>query len=760
MPEYQDKNSSFLNENMSHQYRVQMLLFLLFNITGTLVLVFSGFEKSGGLRTVIVNSGLLFFCMFLLYIKRKFERHNNLLSLAYFTSILVYILYLQFLTRDYGLVSIMTSLLGGILLVQINCSKRFLYLLTALYLGMFFYQFSTMPFVSLTLGTSYWVISFLLILLAFGISYLKIGVNKKYEELILGKINAMDDQHQMIKELNVQSNKVLEMFESVLEASHDGIVDIEVSSGKVLMSSRSCEILGFNCTDLKTLETGLSSHLEVGKDDDFFLNWEELKTKGDRTFSHECHYQLSVNRKFLKFSLLAYTSSEDGSRHLILVVKDVTNEAEQAEMIYKSANEDSLTGLMNRRALVEYIEKYREKYFVSCVAILDIDNFRFINDSFGYEIGDRLLKAIGESMSKDNNPFIKAAARLSSNDFALYLDTIVDEEKMYAQIQNNFSQYTLDDIEIKLNYSVGFAYFSDADANADGLIKKAEIAMYKAKERGKKGICVYSDDMNEEINRRLEITNELENAISQKEFYLNYQPKIDVRTGRVVGFESLIRWNSPRLGPVPPFEFIELAEQSGLIHMIGEFVLRESCQFVKRIMVDYGPLDDFRISVNVSAVQLLNSGFYQSFFRILDEAQVPYYMIGLEVTETAVMENKAYVCNQLEKFRAKGVHIYLDDFGTGYSSLNYLTMLPIDILKIDKSFVDHITVKHREYQVVKMILALASVFSFTTIAEGVETKEQLDILQEMDCHIIQGYYFSKPLLEVDAYKMVLERNPL
>jgi diguanylate cyclase (GGDEF)-like protein len=756
----QEEYTSLLKMKPELIYRVQLLTLFLINCAGALSISFSVFDAARKLNMIFVYNGLLSSMMVILFLMKRFIVNSKIQNRAYIVFTLIIIVLIQFLSMEYSIVISMTFLSSMVMLVYIHFNKRFVYIATLLYLGIVLYHLISMPVITVRLSYSYYISSFFVIIIAFSVSHMGITLFKKYEDLLFRKIKTTTEQMDEIKSLNLKTNKALQILESIFEASHDGIVDIEQSHGTVNMSSRSCEILAFQCSGLDTLELELSTHLEAGKKSEFFHRWEELKSRGGKSYSRECYYHHPDERKRLKFNILAYTSSEDESRHILLVVKDITNEDDQAEKIYKSAYEDSLTGLMNRQALVEYIEKHREKYFISCVAILDIDNFRFINDSFGYEIGDRLLQEIGKRMVGHEIPFVKAAARLSSNDFALYLDTVVDEDQLYARIQNDYSQYILDDIEIKLNFSVGIAYFSDSEANADGLIKKAEIAMYKAKERGKKGVCVFSDDLNNEMIRHLDIMNELEDAISHHEFYLNYQPKIDTRTDRIIGFEALIRWQSPRLGFVPPDEFIQLAEQSGLIHLIGEFVIRESCQFLKRIMADYGFIEDFRISVNVSAVQLLNSSFYSSFFSILDEAAVPPEMIGLEVTETAVMENKAYVCNQLEKFRAKGVRIYLDDFGTGYSSLNYLTMLPIDILKIDKSFVDNITNKNREYQVVKLILSLASVFSLTTIAEGVETKDQLDILQSLDCHIVQGYYFSKPLIEVDGYKMVLERNPL
>jgi len=753
-PSYNDQ-SVILEENSDSIFRTQILTLLLIDVSGALSIFNSVLEVSRKVQSSLLFNGAVSLMILLMFLARRVVKRSRLLNRIYFIFTLVIILLIQVITMDYSIVLTMTYLSSMLIVVYLQFNIIYINITLSLYFIILLYQILQMPSFTVVLGRGFYINSFFAIFIAFVASQLGIRLFRKYESLFFEKVSTVTEQLKEIKNLNLSTLKEHERLESVFEASHDGIVDIEQATGVVNMSARSTQLLGFECHDLDTLEEELSLHFDEAKRSVFFEEWYELKKSGSKSYSQECYYFHPDERIRLKFNFLAYSSSVDDSRHLLLVIKDVTKEFEQADKIYKMAYEDSLTGLMNRLALVEYVEKYKSKFDQSCILILDIDNFRFFNDSFGYEIGDRLLKKVGKSLATSKNNYIKAVARLSSNDFALYMNTSTDGQLLFNEIQRDFSQYTLDDIEIKLNYSAGLAYFSESDQSADGLIKKAEIAMYKAKEWGKKGICVFSDNLNEEINRHMDIMNELEDAISSNEFSLNYQPKIDSASNGLIGFESLIRWKSPRLGFVPPDEFIPLAEQSGLIHLLGEFVIRESCKFIRRVRAYIGENEDFRISINVSAVQILNSGFYNSFFRILDEVGVPAYMVGLEITETAVMENMEYVCHQLEQFRAKGVRIYLDDFGTGYSSLNYLTMLPIDILKIDKTFIDNIHIERRQYQVVKMIISLAEVFSLKTIAEGVETSEQLDILKDLDCHYFQGYYFSKPLVEDDAYQYLI-----
>jgi len=758
MPASHNEYSALQKENTDLLFRIQIMVLILLDVSGALSIYYSFLELHVKQRSFILYNGTVTLLILFMILFRYLVKNPRILNGIHFLFTLIIILLIQMISGKFGIILIMTYLSSVLMMLFVQFNVRYLYITLTLYMACLFYQYNLMPSLSITLHRGYYITSFFIILVAFITSHQGIRLFRKYESLLIEKITTITEQYDEIKSLNLRTTKEHERMDSVFEASHDGIVDIDQATGTVNMSARSSQLLGFVCRDIETLEEELSQHFDEAKRSVFFNEWYELKKSGSKSYTQECYYFHPDEKSRLKFNFLAYTSSVDDSRHLLLVIKDISKEYEQAERIYKTAYEDSLTGLMNRLALVEFVEKYNRKYEQSCILILDIDNFRFINDSFGYEIGDRLLKKVGRSLATSRNEHIKAVARLSSNDFALYLNTSVDGQQLFNEIQREFSQYTLDDIEIKLNYSAGLAYYTGSDQSADGVIKKAEIAMYKAKEWGKKGICVFSDDLNEEINRHMDIMNELEDAISSKEFSLNFQPKIDSKSNRLIGFESLIRWRSPRLGFIPPDEFIPLAEKSGLIHLLGEFVIRESCRFLKKISKFIDENEDFRISINVSAVQLLNSGFYSSFFRILDEIGVPPYMVGLEVTETAVMENMEFVCHQLDQFRAKGVRIYLDDFGTGYSSLNYLTMLPIDVLKIDKTFIDNITRDRRQHQVVKLIISLAEIFSLITIAEGVETEEQLGVLKDLDCHIFQGYFFSKPMTEEDAYQFLVDKS--
>ena len=754
MPGNPDDESILKEERFRYYYRIQLLTIILVNILLALTFFFA--VREGALEEIIFafgNGSLAVMTLIFILLKKR-GLDPELRNHVFFIFILITVYILHHLTLPYGY--ILTGLFFVAFLVSINGKYRVLYLslLLAGYLQILAYSYWKNPVMTVTLNGGFYAGSFSALLIGYVVTLKSFRFYRRHDRQLDSKVSTVSRQLDEISLLNTQYKLEKERLEKVLDLSEDGIVDINQKENKILMSPRSIEILGFKSNNIDDLDRQFESHLDPEESEEIMGLWADLKSRKLDAMTKEVFYHVNDEKKRLRFYVRNYISLENEAIHHIVIIRDISREYDQSRKIYDSAFSDNLTGLMNRQSLVNFIEENREGYFVSCVAILDIDNFRFFNDSFGYETGDRILRKVGMLLKEKTESYIKAVSCLGGNIFALYLDTVVDESQFFKRLQREIASFSIDDLEIRLNFSLGLAYISDADNSGDGLIKKAEIAMYKAKERGKNGVCVYSEDLKSEMQRHLEIMNEMEEAIVRKEFYLNYQPKVDPDQSKVVGFEALIRWNSPRLGFVPPDEFIRLAEQSGLINALGEFVIEESCRFLQRVRAFYGVMDDFRVSVNVSAVQLLNSGFYESFFRILDEMKIPSSSVGIEITETAVMENKDFVIDQLIRFRERGVHIYLDDFGTGYSSLNYLTMLPIDIMKVDKSFVDRIVQEGREHQVVKMILSLAETFSLLSIAEGVEDEDQLKSLQGMGCRVFQGYFFSKPLAEADALNFI------
>ncbi len=754
MPGNPDEGNVLREERLLNYYRIQFATLILVNILLAVTIYFAELGARDRVLFFIGANGSLLLMTVLHVLLKKRDVPPRLRNHFFFAFIMWAAVLQQFLTIEYGYV--LMGLFFAIYLVAINVYYRTVYLvlLSSFYLVLLLFSFLTRPSLTVTLSGGFYLSAFISLLTAFIVSLRAFRLYNRHKKLLDSKVRIVSRQLEEISALNTQYRGETERLEKVLDLSEDGIIDVNQKEDRVLMSPRSIEILGFCSTVMEDLDRNFENHLAPEEREEVLCLWGELKSMRLRNMTKEMFYLVKGERKRLRFYVKNYSSAEDGADHQIVIIRDISREFEQSKEIYDSAYRDSLTGLMNRQSLVKFIEENREGFFVSCVAILDIDNFRFFNDSFGYETGDRILRSVGALLKDKTESYIRAVSCLGGNIFALYLDTVVDENQFFKRLQRDIASFTIEDLEIRLNFSLGLAYISDADSSGDGLIKKAEIAMYKAKERGKNGVCVYSEDLNSEMQRHLEIMNEMEEAIVRKEFYLNYQPKVAPEAGKVVGFEALIRWNSTRLGFVPPDEFILLAERSGLINALGEFVIEESCRFLQRIRAFYGEMKDFRVSVNVSAVQLLNSGFYESFFRILDEMGIPPTMIGIEITETAVMENKDFVIEQLIRFRERDVMIYLDDFGTGYSSLNYLTMLPIDVMKVDKSFVDRILQEGREHQVVKLILSLAETFSLRSIAEGVEEEAQLLSLQNMGCRIFQGYYFSRPLGEVDALNFI------
>ncbi|SHH94191.1 ABC transporter substrate binding protein [Clostridium grantii] len=427
----------------------------------------------------------------------------------------------------------------------------------------------------------------------------------------------------------------------------------------------------------------------------------------------------------------------------------------QYSKIHKYAYYDNLTGLTNRTSLkikLRNLTQIKTDYLKQfAVIFLDLDNFKFVNDSYGHSIGDKVLKEIAKELIKLDlgNSSIY---RLGGDEFVLILEDYQDTFDL--NYKTDKLRKTLDraiDIEGNkyfITASIGVAIYPQNGKNYSELLKNADAAMYKAKENGKNCSAIYDESINAKLNRNMEIRSELVNAFTYKEFFLNFQPQIDIESGRVYGFEALIRWINPKLGFVSPGEFIEVAEEMGRIVQIGNWVLKESCIFCKKINEKYE--NKLIISVNVSAVQLMQKDFLENIKNILEKTEVDPKLVAIEITETAVLKNFDLNRAKLEQIKSMGIKVSLDDFGKGYSSLYYLRNLPIDTLKIDKSFIDDIITNDNESTIkdlTESIILIAHKVGLKVIAEGVEMPMQLMKLKEYKCDFMQGYYVSKPIEE-------------
>ena len=412
---------------------------------------------------------------------------------------------------------------------------------------------------------------------------------------------------------------------------------------------------------------------------------------------------------------------------------------------------DSLTGLPNRRLFAQSLEHaiHLARLNQSGLAILsmDMDQFNQVNDTLGHDVGDRLLMEISEQLQK-NVGSAETLAHIGADEFNVLIENVidvVDVERIVWKYMALFQHpFNCGEHEISITASAGIAMYPKDGGDSLSLIKSSDLALYKAKSEGTNSYKFYSDDLSKNASQRAEMVRELKKAVEAgDQFRLVYQPKISAQTGRVVSAEALIRWESPHFGSVPPVRFITLAEETGLIIAIGDWVIHQGCQDLA--VLQALNINLHHISMNVSNVQLRSHDLASTLREALEENGLQARKIELEITESYIAKDSGQAISSLHEFRAMGLLLAIDDFGTGYSSLSYLRKLPFTRLKIDKSFVDGLPDDQDSVAVTRAIIGLAKTFGLSVTAEGVESEGQLHFLQQEQCDEIQGYYYAKPM---------------
>lgn len=479
------------------------------------------------------------------------------------------------------------------------------------------------------------------------------------------------------------------------------------------------------------------------------------KINTDRFMSLYEQYQLVSTQKgdiTALYEELSATEEELREQNEQLV--NYTNQIiEKEQKLHSLAYYDVLTNLPNRTMFMEHVDlmiellsKHGKSFYL---ILIDIDSFKNVNDTMGHLVGDQYLLFSSEHLkySLKNGDIL---GRIGGDEFALVITRDLSKEDLLRELEsirgNFLNPFYYNNVPIRLSASIGVSIFPNDGCSSSAMLKSADMSMYKAKASGKNNIQFFETSMMEELTQRANIEYHMLQAIEKKEFYLLYQPQYDAVKRTIRGFEALVRWNSKELGFLSPDMFISIAEETKLIIPLGEWILRTACQMFQSLQAKYS-LSQQVIGVNISAIQLMDANFIEMVKNILQETGLSPSSLELEITESVAIESLQFTVDALNDLKKLGIRIALDDFGTGYSSLNYLKILPIDILKIDKSFIDDLSNADERIPIVGDIISLAHNLNMETIAEGVEHDRQLSYLDNYSCDYIQGFLFNKPIPE-------------
>ena len=563
----------------------------------------------------------------------------------------------------------------------------------------------------------------------------------------------------MDKILKTRSEESERKFQSVIESAmdaiivgdEDGIVTQWNHGAELIFGYQKEEAIGLNM-DMIIPERYKDAHRKGMK------RYHETKTPRVIGKTVELDGRRKDGNEFPLEMSLGSWETEEGVFYSS-IIRDITERKITEEKISSLVYLDSLTGLPNRRLfndrLALAIDQAQEHGQVFSILYIDLDHFKLINDNFGHLIGDQLLMEVAERLQKCSAKS-DTISRLGGDEFIILLPN-TDYGKAAEHAANIIEAlnkpFQFNGEEVFVTPSVGISMYPEDGEEQETLIKNADIAMYRVKEEGKNSFQFFTQEMNKSVSRKSQLAIGLRKALEKNEFAIHYQPQVDLKTGKIIGAEALLRWNHSEWGSVSPAEFIPIAEETGIIVQIGEFVLKQAC-LQNKAWQDAG-LPPFRIAVNISSRQFSQSDLSEVVSIALEEADLAPHYLELELTESIIQGSKSAVSTMLE-LKEKGVHLSIDDFGTGYSSLKYLKMFPINTLKIDQHFTRNINSDLKDAALVDTIIKMAHNLGLNVIAEGVETLDQLEFLKQKSCNQAQGYYFNRPLPAEEIERIYLE----
>ncbi|HXS77997.1 MAG TPA: EAL domain-containing protein [Terracidiphilus sp.] len=542
-----------------------------------------------------------------------------------------------------------------------------------------------------------------------------------------------------------------ENYRTIFENAIIGIFRATPDGRPITVNRALAQIHGYDSTDeLLAAVSNASAELFVNPDDMVTLVAGAAAGRTAQGAEVEV-YTKTRARRWIRVNCQAVYGTDGKLKYVDGTTEDITDRKLAEERVETLAYYDPLTGLPNRSLLHDRLTQalaraQRTKTKVAALFI-DLDRFKFINDSLGHTIGDLLLRKIADRLAKCVRKK-DTVARIGGDEFVIVMGDVSatgDVEVVAARVLEELSStFLIEEYSLHTSCSIGISLYPENGCDRETLIRYADQAMYAAKENGRSAYRFFSAELNDEIQRRTSVESDLRKALERNEFFLMYQPQMIIESGELAGFEVLLRWQHPEKGLVPPDQFIEIAENTGLILPIGEWVLRSACNQAKR-WVDMGLLR-VPVAVNISAVQFGQDSFCDQIARVLKDTGLPAELLELELTESLLLSNRDFMLSVLRQLRQMGIGLAIDDFGTGYSSLSYLRQFHVQKLKIDRSFIRELTIDADDAAITAAIIDMGKNLNLRVIAEGVEDTSQLEFLRDHRCDEIQGYLFSKPLV--------------
>ncbi len=576
---------------------------------------------------------------------------------------------------------------------------------------------------------------------------MSVALQKNYTELVR-EIKERKQTEEALRESE-------ERYALAARGANDGLWDWNIRNNTVYYSFRWKSMLGFEeGEEWNNLQEWLQRVHPEDRDEVEAKLSAHISSKSPQ---FECEYRIRHKDGSYRWMLnrgLAVREESGQAYRMAGSQTDITDRKKAEAQLLYDAFHDALTGLPNRALFMDRLEHViasakRHPSYLYGVLFMDLDRFKVINDSLGHGIGDRLLVEVGQRLKACLRPG-DTVARLGGDEFAILLEGIADAadaEEITRRIEEVLSpHYAIQGHEIFTTQSIGLALRSDRYEWPEQILRDADIAMYEAKSKGRSRHEFFDTKMHASIIDRLQLESDMRIAVEhQSGFLLHYQPIMDLKSQRLIGFEALVRWQHATRGLIYPLEFISLAEETGMIFPLSDWIIRESCRQIGAWQKKYPGDPGLRMSVNISSKLLLQPGFAESIQTNLLEQGLEPGSLAIEITESVIMEHPDRAVETMEKLQKMGVHIHIDDFGTGYSSLSYLHSFPVNALKIDRSFIAKMSANSDNQEIIKTIIALAQNMKLEVIAEGVEQSHQLSAIMGMECGFGQGFLFSKPL---------------